>query len=117
MEKVLLVAGHEQRNHSQRRALEPGFDVAADILPLSRNVRRHQDMLDAELSAQARLIAAAEIGEHAPIVWVGDRIEPEFRREDVNPVAAAPAAADRNEAVRRAAAAAIRLDDLAQGVE
>ena len=73
----LLVAGHEQRDHAELGLLEPRLDVLAHVAALRRDVRRADDVLDAELAAHARLIAAREIGDHAPVVRERDRVHPE----------------------------------------
>ena len=57
--EVLFVACHEQGNHAQGRPAQPSLDVVTNILPFFANIGRHQNVLNAELAAQPRLVASS----------------------------------------------------------
>ena len=111
----LFVTGCEQRDHAKLGSLQPSFDVLADVAAFLLDVRAAHDVLDTELAADARLVAARQIRHHAPVVGERHGVHLQLGLHVVQAVRRIAAAAEGHDHIGRAVLGAIRLDELLEG--
>jgi hypothetical protein len=84
----VLVTGSEHTEHSQVRRLQPGLKIAANIVAFLGNVGCDDDVLDTHFGRHAADVPAAEVGDHSPVIGVGNRAQTQLFDYEVQAVGA-----------------------------
>ena len=95
----VLVASGQDAEHSKVGGLQPRPQVAGDVVALLGDVVGDDDVLDAELATHPADVAPPQVGDHAPVVGVGNRAHLELVDDEVQCVGAVTTAREGHDAL------------------